>query len=222
MPVTTAAIGAAQGVLGGIQAAIGSAKAKRLRSQRRAYQTPEEIYKLLNATINNSQGDTKTRDFLTGQLNTSFGQMIGSATRLGADPNNLSDLFRAKISGMLQIGQEFHKSNLEAFGKVLSAYEVVAANKAAEQKSKEDILKDDILGAQQQAKDGLQNVAAGINTGLAGLSAAKSNELYSERTDALLGGLGSSTAINSGLSDLTGIDQEALLSRLIKNSTFRR
>ena len=205
-------IGAAQGVLGTVQAIAGSARAKKLRKQRKAYQTPEEVFKMLNASLANAQGDTISRDFAAGQIDKSFSEMLGSATRLGADPNNLSELFRQKMNNLMVVGDQFHKSNLAAFSNVTSAYDVVASNEAAEQKSKQDMLKDDILGAQQTARDGMQNISGGINTAMAGFSAAKSNSLYADRTNAMLSGLNqpAPTGVGGQLPVLADVNFRAL------------
>lgn len=154
-------------------------------SQRTAYKTPEEIFKILNATLNMAGGDTITRDFQTNQIDKSFSQILGGATRLGANPNDLSALFDQKINGMLKVGQEFHASNMEAFGKVMSAYDMVAQNKVAEWRSKEDILKDKIAAATGEKAAGIQNIGSSANAFISANASAKTSNLYKQIADAL-------------------------------------
>lgn len=187
MPVDplSASIAAVQTGAGLLQSLVGDAKTKKLMAQRTAYKTPDEIFKILNLSLSGAGGDTITRDFQTNQLDKSFSQMLGGATRLGADANDLSALFNQKINGMLQIGQQFHASNMEALGKVFSAYDLVSQNKAAEWSSQQDIIKDQLQAASAEKAAGIQNLGSGANAFI-GLSAASQTEdLYKKIAEAL-------------------------------------
>lgn len=107
--------GGVQATLGSIGAAVQYSKLKKAVAKRKSYVTPSEIYDILSATENRSQGDTQTRDFETGQVDRAFSQSLGTAELLGADPNDLSYLFDNKINNILKIGQQFHASNMESF-----------------------------------------------------------------------------------------------------------
>lgn len=179
MPVTIGAAAAAgQTILGIVQAATENKK-----KELPLYKTPEEVYKILNATLNQAGGDTITRDFQTNQLDRTFSQIMGGATKLGADPNDLSALFDQKIQGIMKVGQGFHASNMESFSKIVSAYNLVADNKAAEQKSLRDSIADENRQSAQQKQDALQNITGGVNAGISAYSAGKTTDLYKQQQD---------------------------------------
>lgn len=179
----SAGIAGLQGALGIIQTISGDAKAKRLRSQRTAYKTPQEIFKILQATEQNMGGyDPTTLGFLTNQTDRAFDQATGAATRLGANPNDLSAIFDQKIQGIMKIGADNHALNMEQFGKYLSALDTVASNKAAEWKSKEDMIKDDIQSATAEKAAGIQNIGSAANAFISMNASAKTADLYTDKT----------------------------------------
>ena len=167
-----------QAGMGIVQAISGSSKLKDLEKQRTAYQTPEQIDKILQLALSQAGGDTQTRDFQTNQLDKAFAGMLGTAQRLGADPNDLSAMFDQKINGILKVGEQFHASNMESVGKVYNALNLVADNKVAEWRSQEDLLKDKIAAAAQKVQAGYQNIGGGLNTAMASYSSSKTNELF--------------------------------------------
>lgn len=184
----TEALGVAQAAYGIIKGINTDKKIKGLLAQRKSYKTPDEIFQILNATEQNAQGDTQTRDFQTNQLDRAFSQQLGTAELLGADPNALSSLFDQKVQGIMQIGQQFHASNMEAFGKYLGGLNTVAENKAAEQISKDNLIKDQLQALGQQRQDNTKNIGSGINAIIGGLAADETSSLYKEQnatTDAL-------------------------------------
>lgn len=173
---------------GVIQTIMGDAKAKRLLAQRTGYKTPQEVWKILNATLSMAQGDTITRDFQTNQVDRAFSQALGTSTRMGGNPNDLALLFDQKMNSLLKVGQQFHASNMEAFGKVLSAYDIVAQNKAAEWSSQQDIIKDKLQAASADKAAGIQNIGSGFNSLIGLTSASKTMDLYTQGANALSGG----------------------------------
>lgn len=174
------AVGGLQTILGTVQTIVGSERAKRLQQMLRPYETPDEVFQILNATKNlASQGyDPATLAYLTNQTDNAFASSAGLAKRLGADANTLSNLFNDKIQATMRIGAENHALNMENFSKYLSALSTVSENKAAEQKSKNDIIKDKIQAAVADKQAGLQNISGGFNTALSTISASKSNKLF--------------------------------------------
>lgn len=181
-------------------------KAKSALANRKAYQTPDEIFQILNATTNKAQGDTQTRDFQTQQTDNAFANQLGVAELLGANPNDLSGMFQQKMQGILQVGQQFHQSNMEAFGKYTGALEMVASNSAAEWKSRQDFVKDDLQAAAADGAAANQTINSGINMALSGYSASQSNKLYKDYLGTLsTGGNGG----NSGFSNATIKDATA-------------
>lgn len=155
-------------------------KQKDALSKRKAYTTQDETYQILNALENKSQGDTQTRDFQTQQIDDTFSQQLGVAELLGADANDLSGMFQQKIQGILQVGQQFHASNMEAFGKYIGALDMVAKSKDAEYGSQQNIVKDAIQAAAADGKAADATINSGINTALSGYSAYQSNKLYQD------------------------------------------
>lgn len=172
------AIAGVQAAAGLIQTISGNAKAKKLLGQRRAYSTPDEIFKILNYTLSQQGGDTATRDYTTGQIDRSFSQSVNAATQLGADPNDLSRLFESKVNSLMQVGQQFHASNMEAFSKALAAYDLVASNRAAEWKSQQDIIKDKMQAAGLDKAAGIQNLGSAANSFIALDAAKRTSDLY--------------------------------------------
>lgn len=190
MEPVSASIAAAQAAMGIIQTISGAAKAKRLMAQRTAYKTPDEIWKILNASLSMAGGDTITRDFQTDQIDRGFSQALGTSTRLGADPNDLSALFDQKMQGIMKVGQQFHVSNMEAFGKVLSAYDLIATNKTAEWSSAQDIIKDKLQAAAAEKAAGIQNIGSAANAAIGLSAASKTSNLYTKQLEEMLTGAG--------------------------------
>lgn len=166
----------------------------KLLAQRKAYKTPDEVYEILAATQNNAQSgyDASTLNYLTSEADRAFSATLGTAQRMGADPNNLSAVFDSKMQAMMKIGANNHALNMENFSRYLGALDTLAANKAAEQKSEQDILKDQIQAAAGDKATGWQNIAGGVNTAIGTLSANKVANLYTNdgvATSAGAGGL---------------------------------
>lgn len=176
-----AAIGSGiQGGLGLLQSIKGDKEADRLRKQRKAYQTPEEIFQLLEATQSRASTgyDPETLDYLTNQTDRAFNSTLSTARMLGVDPNTLGAAFDSKVNQIMKIGAENQALNMANFNKYLSALEIVAANDAAEQKSEQDMLKDDIQAAVGEKKAGIQNVGNAFNSLIGTASAQATSNLY--------------------------------------------
>lgn len=168
--------------VGLLQKRSANKKIKAAQDARKPYKTPDEIFQILNATENKSQGDTITKDYNQNQLDMSFGNALGTAELLGAGSNQLSALFGQKIQGQLEVGQQFHLSNMEAFGKYLNALNVVAENKAAEGISVDNMLKDKIQSAAQQKADANTTINSGINGLVSAASTYGTNQLYKDKS----------------------------------------
>lgn len=176
----TAGIQAAQTAIGLIQTISANAKIKKLMGQRVGYKTPKEIFKLLNASKSlASQGfDPATLSYMNSQVDRDMGATLGVATRLGANPNQLSAIFDQAIQARMKIGAANHAKNLENFGKYMGALEVVAANDAAEQKSRDDMIKDQIQAAAGNKNQGAQNIGNAFNSFLSAYASGKIGQLY--------------------------------------------
>lgn len=177
----SAALEVGQTILGTVQAISGSERTKRLLQQRRAYKTPEEYFKILNATENlASEGfDAFTLNYLTSGIDRSFSEASGTAERLGANPNDLSSLLDQKIQGLMKVGAENHQLNMENFSKFLGALDVMGQNKAAEWKSQQDIIKDQLQSAAEDKQAGLKNIFSAANAAIGTDAAGKTGKLFS-------------------------------------------
>jgi hypothetical protein len=158
------------GVLEGIGA---DQTAKRLRSQRKAFETTDEVYNIVDALSNRaSQGyDAQTLSYLNDNLDRSFTDSANTALRFGGDPNTVADLFDSKMRGIMKIGADNHALNMENYSKWLSAVDMLGKNKEAEWASEQSLLKDDLQAANQKKKDAFQNIFGGIN-GITSLTAS--------------------------------------------------
>jgi hypothetical protein len=181
VPIVGAAAGLLQTGLGIAQNIKNKKIQQGLLAQRQAYKTPDQIYQIVNATENMAGGDTQTRDFQTGQLDNLFSESLGSATRLGADSNYLSNLFRMKANAQFQIGEEFHLSNTQYFSDLVAGFKLLADNKAAEYQSKQDILKDKLAAAGVNLNTANQNISGGVNNVLNSLSSKALMDLYKQQ-----------------------------------------
>ncbi len=160
-----------QTALGVYQAIKGAGDSARARKRRRAYHTPDEIFKILQATENNLGGlDPQTLQLLTGGADNALSSSISAATRLGADPNMLSELLDRRIAAGFQIGAENQRVNMQKFGQYISALNLVADNDAAEQKSQQDLIKDQLQAASAMQQMAVPNILGGANTALSVLA----------------------------------------------------
>ena len=173
-------LGVLQTGLGIIQQIGAKKKINGLLAQEKSYQTPQQIFDILNATQSNAQQgyDSTTLNYLTNQTDQAFSSSIGAATRLGGSPNDLSALFGQKVNDIMKIGADNHQLNMQNFSAYLNAMNAVASNDAAMQKSKQDILKDKLQAAGLQANNATGNISGGLNTILGSLSAAGTGNLY--------------------------------------------
>lgn len=178
-PVSTT-LAAAQGVLGTVQTITGSIKANRLVKQLTAFHTPDEAFKLLNATESMaSQGfDAFTLKYMTDNVNRAASGALGTAARLGADPNDLSAILGQQADNILKIGAENHDRNMANFSRYLGALENIGANREAEQISKNNLIKDKIQAAVGDKQAGLQNLQNAANAYISMRTANKTSKLF--------------------------------------------
>lgn len=165
----------------GIIQDIGAEKRQKAALKRRkAYKTPDEIFDILNATEYNAQTgyDPITLNYLTDQTNQSFASSIGAAERLGADPNALSAIFGQNVDNIRRISADNHSLYMQNFGNYINALNTVASNDAAEQKSAQDMINDELQAAGADLKSATGNISGGINTLLATASANQISQLY--------------------------------------------
>lgn len=187
LPVVAAAIG---GLTGTIQSLIGSGQIKRgnrelnrLFSQRQAYQTPQEIFDILNLTqFNAAQGfSDETMSYLTNEAGAGLASSLGAATKLGADPNNLSALVDNYYKDIFKIGGENELQKLKKFDSLTNAIQLVAQGKDAEWQSEENILKDRMQAAASKVAGGQANLQSGLNATISSMASLASMGLYNKK-----------------------------------------
>lgn len=187
MPVTASIVGAGAGLIQTAIGAIGQGKAnkklKKLFKQRSAFETPAEVFDILNSTQYNAQSgyDPQTLDYLTTQADRGFATQTGTALRLGADPNLVSGLDDRYLQDIMRIGSDNATLQLQNFDKFLNAKQLVATNKEAEWQSKENLIKDQMQAITGQAAAGAQNVNSGFNLLTQGISNYGTAKLYKDR-----------------------------------------
>lgn len=174
------ALGGLQTALGIYQGIAGGARSQRALRKRRAYQTPEEILDL--AKFDQSRAGSglspQTLQYLTGNADNALSTSLGTAARLGGDPNQLSNLLEQRFQQNLGIGAQNQIENMKNYSLFRESLQTLAANDAAEQKSREDLIKDQLQAAGAMQQQAVPNVLGGGNTILNTLSSAKIAELF--------------------------------------------
>lgn len=157
----------------------------KLQSQRQAYKTPEEVFQILQATQQNAQSGlgAETLRYLTGQNDRALSTSINSANLLGGDPNDLGALLERSMQQSMAIAGQDTAMRMENFGKYLGAVNTVADNRAAEQISRDNILKDQIQGASAEGGDATKNLQGGLNSILAGGAGQFMSGLYNQNQE---------------------------------------
>ncbi len=177
------------GALGLVQAGLSLAdKAAARRRQRKlfdkweTFKTPKLQFDILHALESRAQGlDPGTLAYLTGETDKAFSSTLGTAQRLGADPNDVSAIFDQKINGILKIGEMNHAANMEGFSKVIAGMDAVKDSQIAEFVSRQEKLKNQLAAEGvnvQSANIGLQS---GLNTVIAAGSAYAQSQLYKDK-----------------------------------------
>lgn len=157
--------------------------AKAAQAQIKPYKTPQEVYDVLNATQYNAQSgfDASTLDYLTNQTDSAFAGSLSTAERLGSDPNALSAIFGQKINGIMQVSAQNHQLQTQNFSAYINALNAVGASDAAQQKSIQDQLKDQLQKIAIDKQMATQQISAGINTGISALSNNEMLKLYKQQ-----------------------------------------
>lgn len=177
-------LGGLQTALGIYQAISGGAKADRLQRKRRAFKTPEEILDL--AKLDQSRIGTGYEPgvlhYLTGNADNALSSSLNTAKLLGANPNQLNDLLEERFQQNLAIGSGDQLENMKKYSALRESMQILAANDAAEQKSREDLLKDQLQAASATQQQAVPNILGGGNTILNTFSAANTANLFKQMT----------------------------------------
>lgn len=189
MPATPFEIGA-QGLgaaVGLVQAIGGLGKEKRLErkanklfSQRKAFETPKEIFDILQMTQNDAQTglSSETQNYLTGQADRGLASTLDAATLLGADPNQLSSTLDSYFQDIFKIGNENELAKMKKFDNLINATSLVAQNEEAEQISRDNLIKDQLQGVAADRQAATQGVQSGLNLALNGIVGLAGTDLY--------------------------------------------
>lgn len=153
---------------------------KAAQAKIKPYKTPQEVYDVLNATKYNAQSgfDPATLNYLTGQTDNAFGGSLATAERLGADPNVLSGIFNQKVDAIQGIGAQNHQLQMQNFSAYVNALNATGANDAAQQKSQQDLLKDQLQKIANDKAVASGQITQGINAGISTLSNYELAQLY--------------------------------------------
>lgn len=174
LSIAAAVGGLIQGGIGAVQQGKNNRNLRRLFRQREAFQTPEEIFDIVNMTANNAQTGlgAETTNYLTGQADRGLTASLDAATRLGADPNQIGGVLDSYFQDIFSIGNENELAKMRKFDSLMSATQLLAQNKEAEWASQQEILKDQMAMYGQRAQAGAQNLNNGLNLALSGAASA--------------------------------------------------
>lgn len=180
-------------VAGVVQSLIEGGKAKKanreldsLFKQRKKYQTPKEVFDILNLTTSNAaQGfSDETNAYLTGQAGAGLSGALGTAGRLGADPNQLSSLLDSYYGDIFRIGNENELVKMKKFDSLTNAINLVGENKSAEWQSEDNLLKDRMQAVASRVGKAEIGLNSGLNLAFQSLVNFGSMGLYDSKTPA--------------------------------------
>lgn len=154
-------------------------KMDRLFSRRKAFKTPEEVFKILNLAENNLQGfSDSTMEFLTGQADVGLAAGLGSATRLGADPNQLGGLVDSYYQNIFATGAQSELAKMKQFDSLTNALMVLSQNKEAEWASEDSLIKDQLQATGSQVRGFTMDRQSGLNLLTNSVANAAAYDLY--------------------------------------------
>lgn len=163
-----------------VEAGIGASSASKqqersdaLFGQRQAYKTPSQVLDIYNMAENNAQTgyDPTTLSYLTSQTQGALAGGLSTATKLGADPNDLSAMLDKNFQQIFSIGSNNNLVKMQKFDSLVNATQLVAQNKDAEFVSRDNLLKDQLQNAGQRTQVDRADEQGGINLALNGFSA---------------------------------------------------
>lgn len=191
MPAAEVAAQGVGAIIGLAQTFMNNAKEKRanrelknLFSKRKAFETPEEIFDMLNLSqFNAAQGfSDETMSYLTGQAGAGLVGGLGTASRLGADPNQLAGLIDNYYQDIFKVGAENELTKMKKFDSFTNALGLVAQNAEAEWQSQDNLIKDQMQAVASRVGAANQGQQSGLNLTLSSLAALATNNLYGGKT----------------------------------------
>lgn len=144
----------------------GAKRANNLKKQIQDYKTPKELEQIYNATqsMASSGFDPATLEYMTGQTNKQSAAALGTAARMGADPNALGAILDQNLDRLVQIGSENARMNMQRFGQFMEASQMLASSRDAERVSKNNRIKDELQQAATDKAQGFANFGNALNT----------------------------------------------------------
>lgn len=178
------ALGGLQTALGIFQGIRGSERAQRALRKAKAYRTPEELLDLakFDQSRVGSGLDPQTLHYLTGNADNALSTSLNTAARLGGDPNQFSNLLDQRFLENMKFGAENQRLNLINYGNFRESMRELAASDAAEQKSRQDLSRNELAAAGAEQQQSVPNFLGGGNTILNTLAAANTANLFSPPT----------------------------------------
>jgi hypothetical protein len=149
--------------------------------------------------------DAFTLNYLTSGINKAAAASLGTAARLGADPNQLSGILDQRIQGLLKVGSDNHLLNMQNFSRYMGAVEMMGQNKTAEWQSGQNLIKDRLQAANANKQAGLQNMGSAANAFISMDAARRTERLYTVKNPAptpdatAVGGLTEDEAVNNAI-----------------------
>lgn len=204
IPIVSQALGI---VTGGIQAIAGASAAKKanlnldkLFKQRKAYQTPKEIFDIVNMQENAAQTgfSPQTLDYLTSKTDAGLASSLGTAGRLGADPNTLSTLVDSYSKDIFGIAGENELTKMKKYDGLLNALQLLSQSKDAEWASKDNLIKDQMAAQAAKLQAARENVQSGLNLIGGGISGIASSNLYSDGSAGKVANKGTAVSTSTG------------------------
>lgn len=155
----------------------------KLLNQRKAFKTPSEIYDILRASqYNASNGISQsTLDFLSNKLGERTASSIEAIRSMGGDKNLISSIFQSGAQESEGIAQMDIAESYKKYNTYLDALKDMAANKAAVQKSKDDLIKDKLQAERLNLTNENKAISGGLNMVNTALTTLATRDLYRDK-----------------------------------------
>jgi hypothetical protein len=163
------------------QTIAGNKRLRRLMKQQTAYSTAQEVFDSSNLALNQAQTGygAGTLDYLTTQSDRALSSGLGAASRLGANPNEIADIFDRNLTAIMKTGADNELLQMQKFNKVYDSLSTLAEEKTAVWADREAKIKNEMAAAAQQVAAGNKNSQSGLNLGMSAVANADAAKLYS-------------------------------------------
>lgn len=175
-----AGIGVLEFGVGAIQKGRANKKLAQLMGQRTLYTTPDQFYDAFNLSTQDAQTGygAEQMQYFTDQTDRALSSSLGAATRLGADPNDIANIFDRSVSAIMKNNADSEMIKLQKFNRVYNTLNILGEEKKAEWADKEALLKDKMAAQAMKAQAGAANMQSGANMALGALANAGTDGLF--------------------------------------------